>query len=57
MSQNCMICLGQHDDEVHAATVRVHEWFRMQVRLSFDGPGELMLNLPGDIAASQLDAA
>ncbi len=25
----------EHDDEIHAATLHVHEWFHQQVLLSF----------------------
>jgi hypothetical protein len=32
----CRICLMEHDDEIHAATVDVHLWFHQQVTLSFD---------------------
>ncbi len=29
----CRICLGVHDEEIHAATLSVHAWFREQVTL------------------------
>jgi len=29
--RECAVCLGQHEDEIHAATVRVHRWFRVEV--------------------------
>ena len=32
---DCPVCLGQHDDEIHAATVAVHRWFRAEVTKSF----------------------
>jgi hypothetical protein len=31
MTQGCKVCLAQHDDEIHAATNRVHGWFRAEV--------------------------
>jgi hypothetical protein len=27
----CRTCLGPHDDEIHNATVAIHDWFRWQV--------------------------
>jgi hypothetical protein len=29
---DCRVCLGPHDDAIHAATVGVHRWFRAQVQ-------------------------
>jgi hypothetical protein len=31
----CRICLGTHDDEIHAATLSVREWFREEVTKGF----------------------
>lgn len=31
----CAVCLGQHDDEIHAATLSVRAWFREEVTKSF----------------------
>ena len=31
MTKPCNACLAQHDEEIHAATNRVHGWFRAQV--------------------------
>jgi hypothetical protein len=31
MAQDCTVCLVEHDEEIHAATTRVHAWFRTQV--------------------------
>ena len=28
---DCRVCCGPHDDEIHAATSRVHEWFRKEM--------------------------
>ena len=47
MNQDCTVCLAEHDEEIHAATVRVHAWFRTQAtkhlhfavaELSLDSP-------------------
>lgn len=38
----CKICLVQHDDEIHAATISVRTWFRNQVTQGFyDDPVEV----------------
>jgi hypothetical protein len=29
--KDCEMCGGAHDEEIHEATVSVHEWFRHQV--------------------------
>jgi hypothetical protein len=31
----CPVCLGQHDEDIHMATVRIHRWFRGEVTKSF----------------------
>ncbi len=31
----CSVCLGEHDDEIHAATLSVRSWFRDEVTKSF----------------------
>ncbi|MGD0497806.1 MAG: hypothetical protein ABSC23_05150 [Bryobacteraceae bacterium] len=31
----CPVCLGPHDDEIHAATLSVRRWFRGQVMRGF----------------------
>ncbi len=31
----CRVCLGEHDDEIHAATLSVRLWFRDEVTRSF----------------------
>ena len=31
----CPVCLGQHEEEIHIATVRVHRWFRSEVTRGF----------------------
>ncbi len=32
---DCRVCLGQHDDEIHEATLSVRRWFRDEVTKSF----------------------
>lgn len=34
-SRPCKVCMVQHDDEIHAATVSVHTWFHDQVTQGF----------------------
>jgi hypothetical protein len=29
----CKVCMGAHDEEIHAATMSIHGWFREQVML------------------------
>jgi len=36
----CKICLVPHDEEIHAATVSIHGWFREQVTLGLGSEGE-----------------
>lgn len=31
----CPVCLGQHEEEIHVATVRVRRWFRGEVTKGF----------------------
>lgn len=31
----CPVCLGPHDDEIHAATLSVRRWFRGEVTRGF----------------------
>jgi len=35
-SEECGICLGEHDEEIHAATLRLRAWFRRSVTRYFD---------------------
>ena len=32
----CRVCLGQHEEQVHEATLSVRQWFRGEVTKSFD---------------------
>ena len=29
---DCAVCYGKHDGEVHAATIRVHQWLRLRLQ-------------------------
>ncbi len=35
-SRECAVCLGQHEEEIHGATMRVRRWFREEVTKSFE---------------------
>jgi hypothetical protein len=41
MTQECRVCLGEHDEEIHSATLSVRGWFREQVLQSFYDDGVL----------------
>lgn len=43
-SNECSVCLGEHDDEIHAATVSVRGWFRDEVTKSFRIQPEVLLS-------------
>ncbi|MGA2722238.1 MAG: hypothetical protein ABSG79_07460 [Bryobacteraceae bacterium] len=34
--KECPVCLGQHDEQIHDATLSVRQWFRGEVTKSFD---------------------
>jgi hypothetical protein len=34
--KECRICLGEHEEQVHDATLSVLQWFRGEVTKSFD---------------------
>ena len=37
--RDCPVCLAEHDDEIHAATVSIREWFRGEVTKSLPAQG------------------
>ncbi|HJT88435.1 MAG TPA: hypothetical protein VJ732_11275 [Bryobacteraceae bacterium] len=37
-SSDCPVCLGEHQEEIHSATLSVHQWFRAEVTKSFQPP-------------------
>jgi hypothetical protein len=51
LENECPICCGPHDEEIHAATTRVHAGLRQEVERSLARPDE------SQIAAMQPDAA
>jgi hypothetical protein len=58
MTQVCKVCLEQHDEEIHAATNRVHGWFRAQVtRHLHDEADRAMESEVEEHDAPQLNAA
>lgn len=32
MTDDCSVCMVDHDEEIHAATLRVRKWFRAQLQ-------------------------
>ncbi len=34
-SRICSVCLVEHDEDIHAATLSVHDWFHGQVTQGF----------------------
>jgi hypothetical protein len=30
-SKKCHLCLGQHDEEIHEATLRIRSWLRREI--------------------------
>jgi hypothetical protein len=34
--KECPICFGQHEEQIHDATLSVRQWFRGEVTKSFD---------------------
>jgi hypothetical protein len=58
MTQVCNVCFEQHDEEIHAATNRVHGWFRAQVtKHLYDAADDRILSGEEELGALQLNAA
>lgn len=36
LHDECDVCLGEHDEAIHDATVNVHAWFRGEVTKYFE---------------------
>jgi hypothetical protein len=34
--KECPVCFGQHEEQIHEATLNVREWFRGEVTKGFD---------------------
>ena len=53
-SRFCSVCLVQHDEEIHAATLSVRSWFRDQVTQGlFEYPEEVEAPAP-ELPGSQV---
>ena len=35
LESECCVCLGEHDDDIHVATLDVHAWYRAHVTRYF----------------------
>jgi len=58
MIQDCKVCLVQHDEEIHAATKRVHAWLRAQVAVGLhEAPDDLLAGSERELEMPQLSAA
>jgi hypothetical protein len=58
MTQPCKACLAQHDEEIHAATNRVHGWFRAQVTKHLrDAEDDTMRSKAEELGSPRLNAA
>jgi len=58
MTQDCKVCLAQHDEEIHAATARVLGWFRAQVpKHLYDATDDPMLSEAKELGTPQFSAA
>ena len=49
---NCKICFGEHQDDIHGATLRVRQWFRDEVLKGFE-----VEEVPLDEEAEEIAAA
>ena len=47
----CTICYAAHDDEIHQATVSIHEWFHHQVTHDFEDDALYLPGLAARLAA------
>jgi hypothetical protein len=58
MTQACKVCLEHHDEEIHAATDRVHGWFRARVtKYLHDAADDPTLSEGEELGEPQLNAA
>ena len=50
MLKECKICLGEHSDEIHAATLSVRNWFHFQVTRWLDqDPAAPVFEVPEEV--------
>jgi hypothetical protein len=38
--KDCKICLLEHDDEIHAATLSLHQWLRDRITRTLPQPSQ-----------------
>ena len=48
----CAVCYSTHDDEIHEATLRIHNWFFGQVTRNFADNACVAPELPPELVAS-----
>ncbi len=57
LMKDCKICLVQHDDEIHAATLSVRGWFHQQVIQGFyEEEEEAISDLESDLLPAAIPA-
>jgi len=54
---DCAVCLIQHDDEIHAATLSIRQWFRREVTMSFCAQSENQVAEEAELAAATVRVA
>lgn len=37
-AQECAVCFGLHNDEIHGATVSIHKWLRREIERRMQPP-------------------
>lgn len=53
MTDGCKVCLMEHDEEIHAATLRVRAWFRAQVTKHWhDSADDPIMNEGNELCAA-----
>lgn len=46
LSEECRVCLGSHDEEIHEATVTVHQWLRSEIARRTDSAAFVLEPVP-----------
>lgn len=54
---NCHLCLGSHDDEIHEATIRLHKWLRREILRQIIPWQPHVVVRPSEAAHSELPVA
>ncbi len=44
----CKVCFGEHEDDIHGATLRVRQWFRDEVLKAFEVEEEFEFEFADD---------